>query len=508
MPFAEIEYGDDSNTPSTGQKISHSIDPIREKFFDMRSIAPTNSTMWVDPKLFYRQGKFMEDFTDNYTAYESLNIYYPSYQRLGYGQLRTYFSWRTHYRNGLVGDIALSYVFLHVYETINLIGQPCPASALQHLVQLWMDYRGSHPSLDDYLPAVVWDFHVYYRLDTSFVDFVASVNGTGIRQYFAKYLIFTPSAQHSLRDWESMCKFKVYKPATEKLEVIPLLELMMCHVIRDIKVLPQLFYFNVAKGPLDFWEPFHGNVFYEDMAKMPAQEIVLDAHPPYYYRFGQMWQFRRVIPVKLMEKYMDFFLRVVYQYGVEINKGGKVAPPHVPPPHVPPKVNLDIAEALAEQAGTSIAGILGEIWEIGLAAYREMHHVDVKVNLKNITRIRTEADITQEKLIVEEEVPVVVPVVAPPPVVMPVVADDNPYQGLWEAFTDVEKNIITMAINTPDAVAGYIKENNTMLELVADGINEKAMDVIGDNLLETISATLEIYPDYLMELEGVINANT
>jgi hypothetical protein len=39
-----------------------------------------------------------------------------------------------------------------------------------------------------------------------------------------------------------------------------------------------------------------------------------------------------------------------------------------------------------------------------------------------------------------------------------------------------------------------------MLEVLMDGINEKAMDIIGDNILDD----LEIYEDYKDQVKGMV----
>ena len=106
-------------------------DPVREQFNRMRDIAREdrylnfrsshfyNQKMQQEnAKLFYRQGMLMKDFRDAYAVTVPYASYYPSYQMMGYEQLRTFFTWRTQVREGRVEHVSLSYAFLYIYEQI------------------------------------------------------------------------------------------------------------------------------------------------------------------------------------------------------------------------------------------------------------------------------------------------------------------------------------------------------------------------------------------------------
>ena len=66
-------------------------DPIRQIFFDMRSLASGRPFARNDSELFYKQAKLMEDFTDEYNGDARFNMYYPYYQHMGYEQLHIFY---------------------------------------------------------------------------------------------------------------------------------------------------------------------------------------------------------------------------------------------------------------------------------------------------------------------------------------------------------------------------------------------------------------------------------
>jgi len=89
--FAEIEIGRQGDAGTVPLSLSRQsepikpriIDPIREKFYEMRSLASKRPFARSDSELFYRQAKFMEDFTDDYDKNAKFNMYYPYYQNMG-----------------------------------------------------------------------------------------------------------------------------------------------------------------------------------------------------------------------------------------------------------------------------------------------------------------------------------------------------------------------------------------------------------------------------------------
>ena len=119
------------------------IDPIREKFYEMRKLALERPFARSDSELFYKQARFMEDFTDDYDGDAKFNMYYPYYQHMGYDYLRTYFTWRTKVRQGEIKSISLSYIFLYIYELLSGIGVSDPTDGLDKLLDIWNTFQKS-----------------------------------------------------------------------------------------------------------------------------------------------------------------------------------------------------------------------------------------------------------------------------------------------------------------------------------------------------------------------------
>jgi hypothetical protein len=71
--------------------------------------------------------------------------------------------------------------------------------------------------------------------------------------------------------------------------------------------------------------------------------------------------------------------------------------------------------------------------------------------------------------------------------------------GVWtaliEAFTGTELAALSLALNGAPDLKTFADQNGVMLEVLIDGINEKAADYIGDNLIEMLDG-VSVYDEY------------
>jgi len=98
------------------------------------------------------------------TASVPFTQYWPNYDAMTDIQQNWYFYWRSQVRQGNYLPADLSYLFVHVYEVLNLVGFASPQSAFDYLVKLWQQYRASQPNIDTYLVDWLADFAAIYKL--------------------------------------------------------------------------------------------------------------------------------------------------------------------------------------------------------------------------------------------------------------------------------------------------------------------------------------------------------
>jgi len=99
--------------------------------------------------------------------------YWPTYDSMTQAQKKWYFYWRSQVRMGNYLPSDLSYLFIHIYEIIHLVGFDSAPVAYDYLVSCWKNYRSIHPKLDNYLVDWIADFIVVHQLPKSPLEWYA-----------------------------------------------------------------------------------------------------------------------------------------------------------------------------------------------------------------------------------------------------------------------------------------------------------------------------------------------
>ena len=102
--------------------------------------------------------------------------YWPTYESMDAAQQQWYFYWRAQLRQGNRLPTDLSYLFVHIYEVINMVGFESPGEAFNHLDEFWRYYRQLQPKLDRYLPDWIADFIVLHELAPNALDWYGEVS--------------------------------------------------------------------------------------------------------------------------------------------------------------------------------------------------------------------------------------------------------------------------------------------------------------------------------------------
>ena len=497
--FAEIEldFEDEDSKSAAIHAKPVSIDPIREKIFEMRSMALSNPNAWHDAKLFYRQGKFVEELTDGQEAIMDLAVYSPTYQRLSLDHLRTYFTWRTAARRGEFLPISLSYIFLYVYELLSNIGVASPAQGLTQLMTVWNTYRVQYAGLDKYLPLWLKDYHVYYPLSHSFKEFVSEHN---LHNHYFQTLLFEPDTKYSMEHWNEISshdilKSKFYSKGNQDFIHGAFYAALdgvrkFCEGEKQQRLEDLLYRYTN-----DTWIPFRMAIFYPWLVQDGRNvDMPLGEH---YYCGGRAWKARKAHMPFIYPQIIGYILKKTESYCREMKN-------HKPKLRKFGLMHYKLAESLMYQGVRELD--LNHFIQTAIDEWhRQETAVVVNISRTNLTRIREESQDTTEKLIVEEEPPVAKPVSIPPPVSPPAeipepVSESSPWAKLINALTEAEGQIIALSLASKLAeIKILLAEAHIMPEIIADSINEKAMDTVGDNILEEAD-TFEIYQDYKPDL--------
>ncbi|MFT3952636.1 MAG: TerB N-terminal domain-containing protein [Oscillospiraceae bacterium] len=185
-----------------GEKIPHSAgrDLIKERFLAMRKLHPARRfshngfTQERDDAAFRAQAAYMADFSDAFDGLVPYEAAEPSYQSMNFAQLRTYFTWRTNARAGRVTPTNAAYAVLYGYELLLGVGADCPQDALDKLLAVYDACRADAPKLEAVFRSWLRDFYLFHAIYEPFEAFAARspllaamFPPAGERDLFAEY---------------------------------------------------------------------------------------------------------------------------------------------------------------------------------------------------------------------------------------------------------------------------------------------------------------------------------
>ncbi|GFI55954.1 hypothetical protein IMSAG013_01005 [Clostridiales bacterium] len=497
VQFAEITMevggaGDGAAMPRP-QRIRPASDEKRTLFYEMRKIAYRDMSYIGNPsKVFYCQARMMEDFTDDFESQIPFSCYYPYYQLMGYGQLRTYFTWRTRVRAGDIRATSLSYVFVYIYELLACIGESDPQSSLQRLGNFWKTYRRFDKTIDKYLIQWIRDFHIYYPVKQSFSEFAAEQN---LKKFYPRVFIYSSNREDSFELYSDFSKYNIQSSIFFTEETRTLISdcfyFLLCRMRKQCREREKFFedfiFYPVHKETE--WRPFTGALFYpclnqEDRTvTLSEREVYTCSGSKWTYHAGILTDAGRELIGYIMKE-MESALRKKLHFRYKIHANADRCDPVV----------LQEMEALGIVFPQMISRCVEDFFNL---RNRKPVHVDREV----IHRIRTEASETQEKLIIPED-----------EVILDHQAEKvetEPYtvfsEDVWSAFaaalTETETEALRVVL-LEENVKAFADAHGIMLEVLLDGINEKAMDTVGDTLLE-MDETVTVYEEYKEKLRNV-----
>ena len=121
----------------------------------------------AENQLFVEQALLAASYEDDYEFHGTAQRYFPTYRGLTDQQLRGYFAWRTKARKGNLEKTSLSFAFLHLYELANSIGPEGavpPEQGLRNLEGFYRAYAKLDERIERYAREWCRDYAIYHGL--------------------------------------------------------------------------------------------------------------------------------------------------------------------------------------------------------------------------------------------------------------------------------------------------------------------------------------------------------
>ena len=438
-------------------------------------------------RAFYYQAKMMADYEDH-ADIVPFHAYYPTYRDMTVEQLRSYFSIRLMLRQGKTPAVPLSYLFVYIYELLMKIGCKDAEKALQLLQEVSDNYSGSEPAINRYLPLWIRDFVVYNNLTEHVARYFAAeqeVDSKALvlanRDTVADELLFQTVVSLSNYSIKAGALYKKRPDVVEAVvprvvrAVAPLYEARTHHRFETLCMGLK----KKVSHPM-----FASAVFY-DPQPVRQQEVVVSFRRKFVCR-GGLWSTsafsplfpHRGGPIGSILRETDRRLRIALKLRQKL-----------------------LRSPIEREVEAAIQQTVGE-WMKDEAKKRRPR---VTVDLSKLDRIRDDAEVVRDALLTDEERTDGSPQPAAPPpqpTAPPPSAGQEPQHG-GAVFSPEEADFLRLLLRGGDWPE-FLRSHHIPLGVMVDGINSKAVDWIGDVVMEDSDEGPVVIEDYKEDIANEI----
>ena len=450
--------------------------PTPKLLLAMRSLVTNSRNYWQSrAELFLKQARLMAAYEDDYVYNGTVNQYFPTYDSLSDAQLRGYFTWRTAVREGRVEKRGMSYASLYVYELLHLIGCRDAQDGYEKLHSFCEAYRALDPQIGHYIVHWEDEFVIYHGLDPKLITW----RGTALAHREQDDAICTVlhHTEHTAEEtMAAVCALSSYRLERSKL--------YRAHTAEVNAVV-----LRVLDRAAEYYEKHRQISFFDDLIAVeqtapvrlfssavfqpPKEEPdrVYEVHPLRRYEcVSGYWTLHSYERPERAAQRLGVFLRGV-DAGLRAHFGITAIQP--------PKLKKWQAKIIDEE----ITAFLVE--------QRAAEARRVRLDFSQLARIRADADVTQERLIVEDdEEPPMMPIFEPSSVVLPSSSEDMlPAAPVTtEGAADINgldaSELRLLRTLLGDGDLAWVRTEGRMLSVLVDGINEKLYDDFADTVIE------------------------
>ncbi len=531
-------------------QLDNSIADINKIYRKFQRIEKDNYWRMDEDEIFYRQAKYLENFEDNYevknvhrNSYNIFGVDY-TYSNFSFTDFRTYFSWRTKIRKGEFELIDWEYEQIYINELLNQIGCKDENDVIEKLIDFWKGYRQCTLKIDSVMPNIIKEFYITNGFKIPYTEIMK------------KFPIEIKTQAKDLKDINKgiytdkidfLDEISTYKIAKSKL-----LETKYGYLLNqciekiftklnskfkeeDIILSEMLMYKHETEH---WWNPLRNyNIFHE---KKPIGPIIIEGIEKYECLNG-MWnktiysedrKYRNTIGYIL--KTMECYIREYLGYR-KLKLPGKN------------EIIKDIGEYYCSD---KTRNILRKIYKMNLQEiiqietikfleenkiqkmifkktkekqdeFEQEEKIEVVFNQEQFAKIREKSEEIQKALIIEENDEEIknsvvreesnnndkeinenkIDTIGKTKEVASL-QEENVFKKFAYNLNTEEKEIINVLLEKQDVenkIMQIAQSRNEMLEVIISNINDKALETIGDTVIESDMSS--IYEDYEEEIK-------
>ena len=462
---------------------------------------------------FYKQGKFMEDYEDDFPWNGEFRRYFPTYHDLNIPQLRGYFTWRTRLRKGEHLPIATSLAYIYLYELLNGIG----VSSVEESLWRMQEFE------TEFLETGICEPQIQYNLHRWMTELaiIHQLPRKKVLQYIEPYDIKFTTDLEILRNPANRTDHEIFMALRHfnerKLESSPVIRTDAVngkHLFAEVWRLASAQHLHDGKdlfttcfgSQTEFsWYPL-ANAVYLERRNLTDFTYELNGCLRYHYHNGS-WEEETYKALYFKKEWIKELVHVTDRMLRRYLKKS---------PYLREKPEEAWAIPYVEA-----------VIEADRQAKIEAARPKVHLNLETLVQIRKDAVVTRESLLTEEDLTEAS--IEPPTTELPAVEvvgvsidddkDDCNYNNDDNYNNDNDNGNATVKLDPlhreilldlldGGTADGFLRTHRLLPAVVADTINEAFFDEIGDSILECDGDHITLVENYVEEIRPLVEHPT
>ena len=401
--------------------------------------------------------------------------YWPTYGDMNSSQQQWYFYWRSQARRGNFLPTDLSYIFVHVYEILNLVEVADPIQAADRIRTLWLTYRPTYPNLDRYLPDWGGDLLAVKAGGSQALAWwenLLGVEGLSIPDPVMNVIVEKAIRTNGLdqlpyKIWSLLSDYQPRNKFYQKYNTDHLVDLAYEKAIR----VANDFYVATTKKPLidhfvtDRVHNYEKQVFTSALIGFPYPSIVRLASGRDYAGSSRLAD-----NITSIMKYAENILRKQLKFSAKLS-------------------GIALSPALAKQ--------LDAAFKLAESKAKEPEPIRITLDPNRVSSLQQESRVVSEMLATDQE-----------NAEKALLTDLVEVRILWKTLNNTERILVADLLSEglhalPEIAQACQTDGETVTNMLA-AINNKALPTIGDKLLYESNNILSLAEDFVDELDVVV----
>lgn len=472
-------------------------EPLPKMITMMRQLErDKKSALLSTAELFVKEGSLAADYEDDYVYDKPVLHYFPTYRVFTDEELRGYFCWRTRLRHGSLEKGPLTYAFLYIYEQLNLIGLSSPQEGYDKLKAFGDQYGELDSGILSYLNLWLRDFVLYYQLPAELIP--VSTQSKRDTQFAV------------LQDWQNRTDAELF----EALDGFSTYRLTRSKLYSHYPDMFQTLIGQCYRKIQEHYAKHRQKTFLEDYGGSPRYDWVDMFKSAVFYKKEDTRTFSvQVTPVRTYSDKQGIWTLHHYVFSQKkLQKLGQLLK------SMDSEIRRELGLETIQQA-VSFKWLKAIIQEV-VTDYQERKKQEearkVVLDLGALNKIRADAQVTQERLMTEEERTGEANVLGPNRLESNLLGSKELEPNVLESKKAESKQDVAHPWNLTDPEYRYLQcllygrpvdwvlQQGLMSSLLADAINDKCYEEFGDTVLDTAADSPCVIEDYEDDLKGQV----